>query len=99
MAKLTPIKAIRNKCLECSCDSYNEVELCPVKECPLYEYRFGVRPPWPLLSAGLGVRGLIVHELPSTIHLEPYPSLSFIDYTNGNIFLNEFAKTTLIAEH
>ena len=44
MAKLTPIKAIRAKCLECSCGQWKEVRLCPVKNCPLYEYRNGHRP-------------------------------------------------------
>lgn len=42
--KLTPIKAIRKKCLDCSCGSVSEVKLCPVKECPIYPYRMGKRP-------------------------------------------------------
>lgn len=44
MAKLTPIKAIRAKCLECSDGQFKEVRLCPVKNCPLYKYRHGHRP-------------------------------------------------------
>ena len=40
---LTPIKSIRAKCLDCSCGSAKEVELCPVANCPLYPYRFGKR--------------------------------------------------------
>lgn len=44
MAKLTPMKAIRAKCLECSCGQYKEVRLCPIKDCALYEYRLGHRP-------------------------------------------------------
>ena len=44
MAKLTPVKAIRAKCLECSNGQFKEVRLCPVKNCPLYEYRNGHRP-------------------------------------------------------
>ncbi len=44
MAKLTPIKAIRAKCLDCSNGQFKEVRLCPVKNCPLYEYRNGHRP-------------------------------------------------------
>lgn len=44
MKHLTPIKAIRAKCLDCSGDNYKEVRLCPVKKCPLYPYRFGKRP-------------------------------------------------------
>ncbi|MGY3666642.1 MAG: hypothetical protein ACXAHE_23220 [Roseburia sp. 1XD42-69] len=44
MAKRTPLKAIRAKCLECSCGQVKEVKLCLVKKCPLYEYRNGHRP-------------------------------------------------------
>lgn len=44
MAKLTPIKAIRAKCLDCSNGQFKEVRLCPVKNCPLYAYRNGHRP-------------------------------------------------------
>ena len=45
MAKRTPIKAIRAKCLECSNNQFNEVRECQITECPLYEYRMGHRPP------------------------------------------------------
>lgn len=44
MAKLTPIKAIRAKCLDCSNGQFKEVRLCPVKNCALYAYRNGHRP-------------------------------------------------------
>lgn len=44
MEMLTPMKAIRKKCLRCSGDSFNEVKNCPIKDCPLWEYRFGHRP-------------------------------------------------------
>ena len=40
----TPIKAIREKCLDCCCGSRKEVRECPVVECALYPYRFGRRP-------------------------------------------------------
>lgn len=32
MAKLTPMKAIRAKCLECSSGQFKEIRLCPVKK-------------------------------------------------------------------
>ncbi len=41
---LTPMKAIRAKCLDCSCGSANEVRLCPVTRCPLYPFRDGHNP-------------------------------------------------------
>ncbi len=41
---LTPIKAIRSKCLDCSCYQPKEIRLCPVTNCPLWPYRMGKRP-------------------------------------------------------
>jgi hypothetical protein len=43
MDRLTPLKAIRENCMECSGNA-NEVRLCPIKNCPLYLYRFGHNP-------------------------------------------------------
>lgn len=39
-----PVKAIRAKCLDCCCNSQNEVKLCTTKNCPLYPFRFGKNP-------------------------------------------------------
>lgn len=39
-----PIKAIRAKCLECSCENPNEVRECPITDCALYPFRFGKNP-------------------------------------------------------
>lgn len=44
MAKLTPVRAIRKKCLDCCCNQAAEVRLCPAADCPLWEYRMGHRP-------------------------------------------------------
>ena len=41
---MTPLKAIRKKCLECCCGQYKEVRLCPSKDCSLYPFRFGNNP-------------------------------------------------------
>lgn len=41
---LTPIKAIRAKCLDCCCGSAKEVGLCPIPDCSLHPYRFGKNP-------------------------------------------------------
>jgi len=41
---LTPIKAIRAKCLECSSGQPSEVRKCDIPECPLLPYRFGKNP-------------------------------------------------------
>lgn len=44
MKRLTPIKAIRKKCLDCCCGQAQEVRLCDVKTCTLRPYRMGHRP-------------------------------------------------------
>jgi hypothetical protein len=41
MSKLTPLKAIRNKCLDCSNGSTKEVKYCPIDTCPLFKFRMG----------------------------------------------------------
>ena len=58
MNSLTPMKAIRAKCLDCSGGHPKEVRLCPVTDCPLWPYRMGKNPQRagvgknPLLSSG-----------------------------------------------
>jgi hypothetical protein len=46
MAKLydTPVKAMRKKCLDCTCGQVKEVRLCQAVECACWPYRFGRRP-------------------------------------------------------
>ena len=41
---LTPMKAIRLKCLDCSAGSHTEIRLCVINTCPLHPYRFGKNP-------------------------------------------------------
>lgn len=41
---LTPIKAIRAKCLDCCCGSPVEVAECPCADCSLYAFRYGHNP-------------------------------------------------------
>ena len=41
---MTPLKAIRAKCLDCVCGQPQEVRLCPCKDCPLYPFRMGKNP-------------------------------------------------------
>ena len=43
MKEVTPMKAIRQKCLDCSCGSSEEVKNCFAKKCPLYQFRFGYK--------------------------------------------------------
>lgn len=44
MQKLTPMRAIRAKCLDCCCGSALEVRACTVITCPLYPYKSGHKP-------------------------------------------------------
>ena len=44
MKTLTPVKAIRAKCIDCCCGQVVEVRLCTVDDCPLWPYRMGHRP-------------------------------------------------------
>lgn len=50
--KLTPLKAIRAKCLDCCCQQASEVRICTITECPLHPYRMGRNPS----RAGIGKR-------------------------------------------
>jgi len=47
---LTPIKAIRRKCLECS-ENAKEVKACAINDCPLHKFRLGTNP----ARKGIGV--------------------------------------------
>ena len=49
--ELTPVKAIRLRCLDCCCWNQNEVRLCAYKSCALFPYRMG-RKPAPVLESG-----------------------------------------------
>ncbi len=42
--RLTPLKAIRAKCVDCCCGSYNEVKQCQSTACSLHPYRLGHNP-------------------------------------------------------
>lgn len=41
---MTPMKAIRAKCLDCCAGQYSEVKMCPCTSCPLYDFRLGKNP-------------------------------------------------------
>lgn len=40
----SPLKAIRDKCLDCVCGYKPEVERCPCTDCSIWPYRFGYNP-------------------------------------------------------
>ena len=41
---VTPVRAIRAKCLDCCAGSAHEVKLCPIPSCSLYPFRLGKNP-------------------------------------------------------
>lgn len=41
---LTPLPAIRAKCIRCCNGQKAEVRLCPAQSCPLFDFRMGHRP-------------------------------------------------------
>jgi hypothetical protein len=49
-AKLTSLKSIREKCIDCSGHEYDARENCKFKECSLYRFRMGKNP----ARAGMG---------------------------------------------
>jgi len=42
--RVTPMRAIRAKCIDCCCGNMAEVRRCTAEKCPLYRYRMGHRP-------------------------------------------------------
>jgi hypothetical protein len=39
----SPLRAIREKCRDCSCYQLNEIRLCEAAKCPLWPFRAGKR--------------------------------------------------------
>ncbi len=42
--ELTPLRAVKAWCRDCSGFQPKEVRLCPSSDCPLYQYRMGRNP-------------------------------------------------------
>ena len=54
MERLTPIRAIRKKYLDCCAGQTAEVRACTLKTCALHPYRMGRRPKGEEVTAGSG---------------------------------------------
>lgn len=52
--KLSPLRAIREKCLDCACGNDAEVRRCELKHCTLWPFRMGKNPN----RAGIGGKNL-----------------------------------------
>jgi len=44
MQNLTPLKAIKLNCFDCSGGNYSQVRNCQIDTCPLYQFRQGKNP-------------------------------------------------------
>lgn len=44
MERITPLRAIRLKCLDCMGEQYNAVKSCPCVDCSLWKFRLGIHP-------------------------------------------------------
>lgn len=44
MKKYSPLRAIREKCIDCCCGNTAEVRKCTLEKCPLYTFRMGHNP-------------------------------------------------------
>jgi len=51
---LSPLKAIRFKCLECCCNNAAEVKRCHITDCTLWPFRMGKNPN----RAGIGSKNM-----------------------------------------
>jgi len=67
-ARMSPLKALRLKCLECSAGSAQEVRLCVVCSCPAWPFRMG-KNPWQTKSSGNsdGVDPASATDMPATL--------------------------------
>lgn len=66
MTGTTPLRAIRAKCLDCCCNSAQEVKLCPAQNCPLWPFRSGHNP----ARAGIGGKGVTAKKPDSRANFE-----------------------------
>jgi hypothetical protein len=40
----SPLRAIREKCLDCQCQQPGEIRICNIQDCSLWPFRFGMMP-------------------------------------------------------
>ena len=65
LKQLTTLKAIRAKCLDCSCDQPYEVRLCPCIKRALWPFRLGRNP-----KAGSGKAAAMSHSTGEALQTE-----------------------------
>lgn len=79
--KMTPLRAIRARCLECSGGSTAEVRECVIPSCPLYPFRMGKNPNIVLSDEQKAARAERARKLASYNAEEAHNSRSEGSYT------------------
>jgi hypothetical protein len=82
---MTRAKAIQAHCFGCSGDSYKEVTLCVIPDCPLYPYRFGDSPG----SKGYKARMKLAKERWPDEYLEFVPSAKSVSKKTATLVGND----------
>ena len=79
-AKVSPLRALRLKCLDCCNDSTQEVRLCTAVDCPSWPFRMG-KNPWrnPLGDAERARRAAMMDRNRVSAATEPVKSHGQID--------------------
>ena len=83
-ARVSPLRALRLKCLDCCNDSAQEVRLCTAVDCPSWPFRMGKNPWRPPLSAEVRT------QRAATMALNRASALSNPDKTQAQIDASGF---------
>jgi hypothetical protein len=77
---LTPLEAVRRKCLWCCNGSTHEVALCPARACPSWPFRFGRKPSAEIIAdqANTPLHPLEWPMTAADFHAERHPALHAI---------------------
>lgn len=78
--RTTPLKAIRAKCLDCSCGSAAEVRECVIPTCPLFPFRMGHNPNIKLTDEQRQQRADNLRKIPKNMGKESHNSRSKGNY-------------------
>ena len=84
---MTPLRAIRAKCLDCCCGQSFEVRRCSCEDCSFHQYRFGHNPK----LAGRGNIYALTRKSPTQQSKQTINDSAEGDYTSGDYELKKEA--------
>ena len=90
---MTPMKAIRAKCLDCCCGVQKEVRLCPSENCPLRPYRFGHRPKEGSYTPEVAITQKTLDSTAFSERGDEMEALTHEQVTNGTTARNQRARS------